>query len=375
MLWLFLLTVVLVLLYLLLIGTIAAYWQPVDGIIEDRQKSTSIPDKPFVSVIVPARNEEEQILHCLSILRQQSWPKLQIIIVDDHSEDKTWELLLRHEDENSFFIRLSEKDGKGKKAAVRKGVEVATCDIIVLMDADCTAGIRWVESMVPAFSNPGINLQTGPVVINSNGNLIGDMQYYESLGVMALTSAAASAKGIALGNAANLAFRKSIFQEVGGFDGNADVASGDDVFLIEKIIKKYPGSVRFNNLPSAMAMASAVTDWKGLIQQRLRWASKNHLLQSKSIQLLWKFIWLYVVVMIFIGLAIIIWGVIAAICFTALLTGKLLADGGLTFLVSKSYGLPFSLSRYLKSFIVYQGYIVYIGILTALGKGYEWKGR
>jgi cellulose synthase/poly-beta-1,6-N-acetylglucosamine synthase-like glycosyltransferase len=375
MLWLFLLTAVLVLLYLLLIGTIAAYWQPVVGIIEDRLRNTPLTDRPLVSVVVAVRNEEDNILHCLSVLRQQSWPMLQIIIIDDHSEDKTWELLLRHEDENAVFIRLNDQDGKGKKQAVLKGIDVATGDIILLTDADCTAGIRWVESMVLAFSDPEIQLQTGPLFINANDTLIGDMQYYESLGVMALTSAAASTKGMALGNAANLAFRKDAFKEVGGFDGNADIASGDDVFLIERIMTKEPESVRFNNLPSAMVMTHAMPDWKGLIQQRLRWASKNHLLQSGSIQLLWKFVWLYVVVMIVTALSIFAWGAVAAVCFAALIIGKLIADGGLAFLVSKSYGLPFNLVRFLKSFIVYQGYVVYIGLLAALGKGFKWKGR
>jgi cellulose synthase/poly-beta-1,6-N-acetylglucosamine synthase-like glycosyltransferase len=76
-------------------------------------------------------------------------------------------------------------------------------------------------------------------------------------------------------NGANFAYSKSLFERLNGFEGNNTIASGDDVFLLQKAVKYYPEKVGFIMKSDFVVLTNAACSWNELFQQRVRWAGKS----------------------------------------------------------------------------------------------------
>ncbi len=232
-----------------------------------------------VSVIIPVRNEEKNILGLLNDLKNQNYPpgKFEVLVIDDHSEDGTEKLVQKFISENpAHQIRRIQNEGSGKKSAIQLGVQQAKNPIIFTIDADCRVGAEWMKALQNAFSDEEVRMISAPVVYQGENTLFKKIQSFEFL---SLVASAAGAIGIRLPfmcNGANLAFRKSVFEEVGGFEGNAKVASGDDVFLLHKIKKQFGASaIRFSRDKKAIVKTQATENFSAFLKQRKRWASKS----------------------------------------------------------------------------------------------------
>ena len=120
---------------------------------------------PNVSVVIALRNEEFEISRLVKDLEKQSYPKdkIEFILVNDHSDDNTGPLLEEYHTNSMKIINML--DGEyGKKKAIKKAISLATGDIIVATDADCSFSPKWIESMVGYFKNDNIKLVSGPVM-------------------------------------------------------------------------------------------------------------------------------------------------------------------------------------------------------------------
>lgn len=229
--------------------------------------------RPFVSVLLPARNEAAHIALLIEDLRCQSCSGFELIVIDDHSTDETPHIVQSAiaNFPNARYHRLVHE--YGKKAALTAGVSLASGEIVLTVDADCRAGSRWIEAMVAAFSDPQIHFVFGPVsVINS-----GFWSAVEAIDSASLvgTGAATAALGLpGMCNGANLGFRKSTFQRVNGYADNLHYPSGDDEFLIRKVHGNFPGSIRFIANPEALIKTYPQPSLTKFLQQRLRWAGK-----------------------------------------------------------------------------------------------------
>ncbi|MEM7038037.1 MAG: glycosyltransferase, partial [Bacteroidota bacterium] len=194
--------------------------------------------QPFVSVIVPARNEAANIAACVKAVMAQDYPaaRFELIVVNDHSEDATRDLAEEAAGIAGNFRVLDLEKAQGvayKKAAVAAGIAAAKGEIILTTDADCTMGPGWISAMVAQF-RPEVGMVSGPVLLESE-TTFGHFQALEFMGLIAVGAGAIEAGTPNMCNGANLAYRKAVFEEVGGFAGIDHIASGDDELLMHKI--------------------------------------------------------------------------------------------------------------------------------------------
>src|SRR2546423_13268445 len=148
--WLVILSLLLFIGYAVLIGYYKRGWMKCPEFVMSKE---FFPQKK-VSIIIPARNEESNIGSCLASLQEQSYPLalLEIIVVDDHSNDKTAEIVKAFPLGNIRLIRLAEQlsveINSYKKKAIETGVDSATGEWIITTDADCVAGPDWITTMM-----------------------------------------------------------------------------------------------------------------------------------------------------------------------------------------------------------------------------------
>lgn len=244
-----------------------------------------VPEK--VSVLIAARNEEKNISALLHDLIQQDYPKqfLEVIIADDHSEDKTVEIVEKFIAEKALFpIHLIKASAFGKKSALREAAKIAAGEFFLFTDADCRVGNNWIRTISNHFNSPEINLVLGPVRMENDGQLFGKLQSLEFLSLIASTAGSCGIAYPAMANGANLAVRRSVFEEVIDYQGGKKHASGDDVFLLFSILKKYGSSaIGFALFEEAIVSTKALNGLKELIRQRLRWVSKSKSYAQKAV--------------------------------------------------------------------------------------------
>ncbi|MCF6342119.1 MAG: glycosyltransferase, partial [Bacteroidales bacterium] len=234
-------------------------------------------EKIILSIVVAVRNEEENIEQLLQGFSQQNYPPdlFEIIIVDDHSEDKTTELVDRFIRENQKHkITQLHAAGAGKKAALAEGISKTTGDLIVTTDGDCRINPDWLRTIAAYFSAHKPALIIAPVVYQ---NEKGILQRLFSLDFAALVASGAGSAGAGMplmGNGANLAFTKKSWQKANSGKKEGFV-SGDDVFLIHRIERLLGSkSIHFLKSASAIVRTNPPTDLRAFFQQRIRWASK-----------------------------------------------------------------------------------------------------
>ncbi|MDP8221034.1 MAG: glycosyltransferase [Candidatus Stygibacter frigidus] len=236
-----------------------------------------------VSVVISARNEASNIRELLMRLGNQNYPEnlYEVIIADDGSVDSTGDMVRKYA-ENWSNLKVIEIDREsaqfaGKKNALQPAVEAATGEIILITDADCRPGSNWILSMVSCFESD-IDMVAGLSRTNTNENLkYGSVNWYEYFDFMAMYAVAG---GLILSgkyfscSAQNLAFRKSSWEKVGGYQQIMHLVSGDDVNLMQ-LFRKANMKITFNRSSGSFMTTSSVDTWGELLNQRMRWASNT----------------------------------------------------------------------------------------------------
>ncbi len=229
---------------------------------------------PPVTVLIPIRNEAVTIKNLLKSLLNQTYAgEVEVIIIDDHSEDESNKIVKSFVAHNINFKLIELEEKLGKKAAIASGVSQARTDIILTIDGDCLAPPTWVEAMVKTFGEH-TQMVSGSVKFKEEPSLFNQLQRIEFTSLIGSGAALIGWGKPLMANGANLGFRKTAFLEVGGFAGNEETASGDDVFLLHKIAAKFPKSVAFVKQEEAIIETLAQPSLKLFMQQRIRWASK-----------------------------------------------------------------------------------------------------
>jgi cellulose synthase/poly-beta-1,6-N-acetylglucosamine synthase-like glycosyltransferase len=183
-----------------------------------------------ISVIVPARNEEANIAACMHSICRQNYPAhlMQIIVVDDHSSDKTLEIARNISYRGIEILCLqpapTDKNSAPKKRAIETGIAKANGELIVTTDADCTVGIYWLRT-IAAYHYQSKNIFiAAPVIITNDNSLLSKFQALDFLTMQGITGAAVSRHFHYMCNGANLAYTKETFYEVKGFEGIDSIA-------------------------------------------------------------------------------------------------------------------------------------------------------
>lgn len=364
-------------LYFLFVAALLAGWNRV-------QKQNFQPDATndlFVSVVIAVRNEGENINRLLSSLQKQRFPRgqFEVLIIDDDSNDDTVEQIERFMKTSAHNLELLRKNNKHenvqspKKAALSKGIEAAKGDIILTTDGDTWFGPGWIENTIAPFRNENVNFVSSPVALASGKQLFGRMQSLEFASLIGTGAALIGLRYPLMCNGANLAFRKSAFQAVGGYEGNTNDASGDDVYLMQKIHAASPDSVIFCNNSDAIVSTLPQKTWREFVHQRRRWASKwnRYLLRFSWILPVFLFVH-YASFLAAIVIAFIVPS--AALTLSVLLLTKIVLDTLFLKKVMDFSKLRFNLLTVLISELIYPFYALLIGSMVHVG-GYEWKGR
>ena len=294
MLFLFI-TILFLISYSILILYYRKSWLDINNFVQ--KKNLFKENLPFVSIIIAARNEEKNIGDCIQSIVDQSFPanKFEIIITDDHSTDNTVSVIQSFKKENIRVIHLADfLENKilnsYKKKSIETALKFAQGTLIVTTDADCIAPKKWLETLVSFYQEKKPVFVCLPVAFSSflpaertGKSLLTIFQSLDFMTLQGITGASVYKKFHSMCNGANLAYEKNVFFEVNGFEGIDEIASGDDMLLMEKIQKIYPDRVLFLKSPDVIVETKAAATLKEFFNQRIRWASKADRYTDKKI--------------------------------------------------------------------------------------------
>jgi len=334
---------------------------------------------PLFSVLIAARDEAAALPHLLAALRAQTLAasQFEVLLIDDHSTDGTADLVLAASQSVPFALRLiSQPPGlTGKKAALAAAEAQARAPWVVCTDADCRPAPGWLAAYAALLAQqPTLHFVSGPVRLTPGGAWFDGLLGLEFAGLVGVGAGCIARGRPTMCNGANLAYRRTTFHEVGGYADNADLASGDDEFLLHKIRQRHPAGVRFLLRPEAVVDTPAPATLRALLRQRVRWASKYpHYRPAAPRQLA------LLVVGANVSLAL---GLLAGVAEPALwpwVAGawalKLGADAWLLWPVLGLLKRRRWLAWLLPLQLLYAPYAVAVGLAGQRRQGYRWKGR
>lgn len=236
---------------------------------------------PFVTVVIPMRNEEEFLARTLKALAEQEYEgEYEIICVDDRSTDSTGKILDDFVAAHSDKFRALHLDPNlppiesPKKRALESGFKEARGEVLLIMDADCVPTKRWLASMAGRFEGD-IAIVQGPKRNTGGWSPVHQYQKLETLAYTSIEAAGFSLGHPMLASAACLAYKKDLFFKVGGFGDLVNLSSGDDDMLIHKMIKEPNVKFCYNLSADAMIETAPVNSLKALFFQRARWSSNG----------------------------------------------------------------------------------------------------
>lgn len=231
---------------------------------------------PSVSVLVAARNEEHNIVNCISSLKKSEYPsdKLQIILINDNSDDRTGELMMKETEGHSQFLVLNTKDYKfnelkGKVNALSYGISKSTGELFLMTDADCEVPPEWVSDTVKYYDDK-TGLICGFTMIEYKSSLFAKLQ---SLDWIYLQSLASSSSGIdselsCIGN--NLSVSSKAYNEIGGYE-NLKFSVTEDLALMRRLKAEKKYRIKYPVNENCLIKTNACADIKELYRQKRRW--------------------------------------------------------------------------------------------------------
>jgi cellulose synthase/poly-beta-1,6-N-acetylglucosamine synthase-like glycosyltransferase len=340
-----------------------------------------LPPKTSFSIIVPFRNEDENLPILLESFSKLNYPAdlFEVILVDDAS-DLRFKIaspvrLSGSGNDLGFKILLIDNirgSNSPKKDAISTAMEIVKTDWVITTDADCVVNKNWLLALDNFIQLHHVSMIAGAVTYDCNNSFL---HHFQQLDLASLQGATIGSFGIQKGfmcNGANFAYTKSFFQELKGFEGNSAIASGDDVFLLQKALSQFPEKVAYLKSKNTIVTTKPVNDWKSLFYQRVRWASKTTSYQSvfgKRLGLLvfmMNFGWVYCFVLTFLGILpyffvglyfLIKFGIDSVLIQQ---TNKFLTKHKIRYLLLSSLWYPF--------------FSTTVALYCLFGK-YEWKGR
>ena len=244
-------------------------------------------EQPTVSVVVAARNEAVNIPSLIQAFKNQDYPPhlFEVIIVDDESEDETAELLRGESDARFRWVQTVNRRLalSPKKNAVDLGIRHARGEIILLTDADCRPPSGWISGLVRLFT-PETGMVTGfsPCELPRLRTLSDRLLALDSLALAAVAAGTAGRNAAATCNGRNLAYRKSVYRQVGGFNEIAHFISGDDDLLL-KLVQRTKWRIRYAYDAELIVPTMRTDSFRQFIRQRLRHASKGFSYSLKKV--------------------------------------------------------------------------------------------
>jgi len=363
--------------YLFLITIYYFSWRQLPSFINEHKQAFVTK----VSIIIPARNEEDNISNCLHDLLQQKYPNdlLEIIIIDDNSSDNTNHIIKdfqsKNPETNIHLITLKDSPliNSYKKRTIAEGITKATGTLMITTDADCRYEKNWIETIVAYYEKYHPKFISAPVCFIEEKPFFERMQTLEFISLIGIGAASINIYKPNMCNGANLAFEKSAYIEVNGYENNTDIASGDDMYLMLKIAKKYPDGIHFLKSKEAVVFTYAKKNISEFYQQRKRWASKGMKYNNFSVTAV-------AFITYFANLAWLI-NLMAAFIYSELLPlfiimtlARMFIEFIFLFSIASFFKRKKLMLLYLPTFFYNIFYVIVIGVMGSV-RGYTWKGR
>lgn len=327
----------------------------------------------FASIIIPARNEEKNIIHILDCVCKQNYPadKFEIIVIDDHSSDKTAELVRKSATPNLTLLQLPEHL-HGKKAAISEGVKIAKGNLIVTTDADCDMNKNWLSSVVSFYEAYKPKMIVCPVLLKGEKTFFDKVQSQELSVLAGCTGGSLYYNQPILCSGANLAFEKDAFISVSGFENAEHTLTGDDIFLMQKFRKKYPDQIKYLKSSEGTVYTYAEIA-ASAFRQRKRWASKTFRMGNDITTVVASVVFVanfFVLLLIILSLINIKFALILVIAFLLkYIVDYMLLHAVNSFFKKRNYPFIFLIAT-----MFYPLYASVIGIISPF-TAYSWKGR
>lgn len=343
-------------------------------------KTASRGSYEMISVIVPVRNEAKNIINCLDDLLGQKYPGhcYEIIIVDDHSEDGSLQILEKRAAESGAkrlkVIRLNERGVSGKKNAIREGIRMAGGKLIATTDADCRIGHNWLSVINAYYRKSKARMIAGPVSFHQERSWFEKMQSLEFLSLIASGAGSIAIHAPVMCNGANLAYEKAAYEKAENDRKDENFMSGDDIFLMLKIRKIFgKNAVHFLKSREAVVYTEAKKTFRDFISQRIRWVSKSRAYTNLSIifSSLVVYFFNYAILAAFV-LSLWFPGILRTA--VIMLGIKLMVDLPILWGITRFTGKTALLWLYPFLEAIYVLYISFIGMIGNFAK-FSWKGR
>ncbi len=251
------------------------------------KKNTDVPitSNVPISVIICARDEEENLETFLPFVLEQDYPNFEVIVVNDCSSDNTEytldRMLKKYPNLRVTTIKKDEKFSHNKKLALTVGIKAAKNEWLVLTDADCRpVSNKWLSTMASKFS------ENSEIVLGYGGFLeekgfLNKLIRFDGL-FIAMQYFGFALKGIPyMGVGRNLAYKKELFFKNKGFASHAHIYSGDDDLFINEVANGANTRVEFHH--DAHTRTIPRNSYKRWVIQKRRHitTSKRYRLSSK----------------------------------------------------------------------------------------------
>ena len=325
---------------------------------------------PKATVIVAARNEENNIERCLKSLENLIYPKgkLEIILVDDDSSDATNRIISEFILNKPAFKLIKPTknfgDTVGKARAIANAIEVASGEIILTTDADCTVNPHWAKTTA-SYYKENVLMVCG-YTNQKERSLFDSVQDMDFIYLLTIAGGAINlGKPLsAIGN--NMSYRKSAYNETGGY-ANIAFSVTEDFQLLMAINKLKNGKIIYPADKECLVTSEPCPDLKTLLLQKRRWAVGG--MKSTFDNLL----------IISTGFWVAIFSVLLPFYYSTtalyLLLLKVFADFFMVYFIYKRLQLNFSLFKFV-FFQFYQTiYFLITGISLIFSKRVVWKDR
>jgi len=251
---------------------------PFYDVIESRRVVTTLMADyyPLVSVMIPAWNEEVGLLGTVKTLLDSTYRHVELVIVNDGSTDGSHAMMLNFVSKyNEQMTDVPEykririlyhyQPNGGKGSALNTAIQLSHGAILLSIDADCHVHARCIEEFVNAFRNPKVMAAVGNVRVGNTKSLVGTIQYLEYIFGFYFKKADSLLNTIYIIGGAAGAFRREVFQVIGGY--NTKNITED----IELSVRIQEQGWKIVYCPGALVLTEGASTLTGLKKQRYRW--------------------------------------------------------------------------------------------------------
>lgn len=338
------------------------------------------PTEAF-TVVISVRNEEDNIENCLNSILKQNYPRqlYEIIVINDFSTDSTLKKISPFENRVKL-IKLSEHlpqeraNFPNKKTAITMAVNMAKNPLILCADGDCEYGENWMLSIEQFYKKYKKDFIAAPVDYIFDNTWLFNFLEMDLVAMMGVTAGSIGQKKPVMASGANMMFTKAVFKEVNGYEGNEEIPSGDDVFLMQKVFINNEKAVGFVKNTEAIAFTIAPHTFTEFLNQRIRWTSKSTNMIDVKVKVVLVFNYLFYLalflnffVLPFFNIAFLVFGVV-------MMVFKLIIDTLFFTNILAFFNKSKLLKWMLPIEILHIFYVSVMGVLALVGT-YKWKGR